>query len=284
MRRWFPLAVLAPALMLAGCPKGTLGDLGLEQFFPKITFDTLKVNKIDFQHVDTMVVFNVDNPNPIKLVFASFGYDFSLAGNPFLSGVQDDGFALEPKGSTKLKIPVSVKFKELIDMATDIKGKDEVPFRIAGTLGFNTPLGKIDVPLKQRGNFPVLRTPKVKFQKLRVGKLNLLKQSVTINLDLGVSHEQGKAMTFDKFAYALKFNGKKVTEGLVAQLGSVEPGAEKTVSLPIQLNLLDLGSTIVSAITNKTKLDVGLDAGMDVGTPFGVIPLHIDETGKMDVL
>jgi hypothetical protein len=70
---------------------------------------------------------------------------------------------------------------------------------------------------------------------------------------------------------------------VIDELASAKPGESGTISLPVTLNLLQLGATIVEAITQKTKLDVGLDATLAVGTPFGVVPLSIDERGKVDV-
>jgi LEA14-like dessication related protein len=280
----YALTLAVFALPLGGCAKGiNIPGLNLEQFMPKVKFKRLNVKDVDFQGIDTDFVFTIDNPNPIKVKLASFSYDLDLAGEGFLNGNNASGLALEPRGESKLVFPVSTQFADIIKLAGNLKGKDGVPFAFAGKIGFNTPLGEVKIPFKEDGTFPVVQAPKFAFKGVRVGKLNLLNQSATIEVDLGVSHKGGSAMDFSKFDYSLKFGGKKVIEGLIDDLATVQAGQEKTVTLPVQLNLLTVGTTVVQAITKKSKLDVGLDADLDVKTPFGVIPLHIDETGKLQV-
>jgi LEA14-like dessication related protein len=278
-----PLFILA-ALTLTGCEKiGSLEGLGLDQFLPKVVFKRLKVGAIDFQKIDTDFVFAIENPNPIKVKLSSFSYDLDLAGSGLIEGVQNDGLTLEAQGDSKLVFPVRVVWADLFKLVGDLKGKDAVPFSFRGSIGFNTPLGEIKIPFKDTGEFPVIHLPKFSFQGVRVGKLDLLKQSATVTVDLGVQHDGGSPLALTGFDYNLTFGGKKVIEGVIDELASAKPGESGTISLPVTLNLLQLGATIVEAITQKTKLDVGLDATLAVGTPFGVVPLSIDERGKVDV-
>ena len=50
------------------------------------------------------------------------------------------------------------------------------------------------------------------------------------------------------------------------------------MSLPIELDLFKLGKTMITALSSKTPVDVGLDAKVMVGTPFGDIPLDVAQT------
>lgn len=278
------LTPFLPLLALAGCGKiGDLSALGLDQFMPKVAFKKVKVTDLDFQQIQTDFVFAVENPNPIKVKLSSFSYDLDLAGVGLMDGTQADGLTLEAQGDSKLVFPVRVVWKDLFTLVTDTKGKDALPFTFRGSIGFNTPLGELKVPFKDQGEFPVVHMPKFSFKGIRVGRLDLLKQTASVNLDLGIQHDGGKALNLDGFDYALTFGNKKVIEGLIDHLAEAPGGEVSTVSLPIQLNLLSLGVTIAEAITSKTKLDVGLDARLTVGTPFGAIPLSINEKGKVDV-
>jgi len=277
-------ATLLPLLFLSGCAKlGPLEDLGLDRFLPKVKFKRLKVTDIDFKSISTDFVFEVENPNPIKVKLASFSYDLDIAGFNLLDGDQADGLTLEASGESRMVFPVRVVWTDLIGLVGDVRGKDELPFTFRGSIGFNTPLGEIKVPFKDAGAFPVVHAPKVSFQAVRVGKLDLLKQEATVHLDLGIRHEAASSMPLTGFDYSLTFGGKKVISGLVETLTEARPGQTSTVSLPVTLNLLQLGSVVVDAITKKTRLDVGLDARLSVGTPFGVLPLSINERGQVKV-
>lgn len=271
--------LLLPLLFTSGCPK--LG--ALDAFMPKVQFKRLDVKEIDFRHIETDFVFNVSNPNPIRVNLGSFAYDLQLGGERLIQGNDTDGLALKASGDSKMTFPVNVVFMDLIKLVGGVTGKDTVPFAFKGSFGFNTPLGQIKIPFREEGNFPVLQAPKIAFKGVTVGKLDLLRQTATLTLNLGVSHQGGKPVGLSGFDYAVKLGGRQVAEGLIAEVDDVPTGAERAIAIPLQINLLQVGATIVEAITRKTKLDVDLDAKLNVRTPFGVVPLSIDEKGQVKV-
>ena len=50
------------------------------------------------------------------------------------------------------------------------------------------------------------------------------------------------------------------------------------MTIPVDLNLLQAGTAIVSAIKDRDKIKVRLDADLNVDTPFGVLPLDFDKS------
>ena len=275
---------LLPLLSLGGCAwlerlQG-LSD-ALEQLTPTISYDRLDLNAVDFNGVEADFVFNIENPNPVALKLASLSYDLDLEGRDLLTGDQDDGLELGAQSTSQIEIPVSVAFSDVIGLVGELKGQDNVAFTISGGLGVNTAAGVIQVPFEKSGEFPMLRAPQFKFQKIRVAGLDLLQQEADLEVDLGVSHDQGSTMGFQSFDYELSFAGTAVADGAVAQLAQIPAGGEETVTLPISLKLVDLGSTIVNAITKKEALDAKLTASVDVDTPFGLVPFSFDTTDRI---
>lgn len=271
-------------LTLSGCAKGGgLGGLGIEKYLPTVKFDKFNVKDLSFEKIDTVFVFDVQNNVPIKLPLGSFSWNLDLAENSFLKGDNSKGFTLEPNASSKLRIPVTAVFKDLFTAIAGLSGKDTVPFKLSGKMGFDTPLGEIKLPYQSRGDFPVLRIPKIQIAKLRVDKLDVLGHTARLALDLNVSHEQASAMQFLDFDYAFKLGGKSLVSGVIRSLADVPGGQSEVVSIPINIDLLAAGTTIVSAITNHSKMDVGLDANMNVKTPFGDVPLKIASLSSLKI-
>src|SRR5690606_2121967 len=118
-----------------------------------------------------------------------------------------------------------------------LTGTDGAPYALTTKLGFATPLGEVAVPLRAQGTLPVLRAPKVNFQAVRVDKVNLLNQSATLAIDLGIAHEQATALKFSGFDYALTMSGSRLVEGKIAKLADVPAGKLQKVTLPITVNL-----------------------------------------------
>ena len=218
----------------------------------------------------------------MRLSLASFSYDLDLAGTDMLEGKQDEGFTLEAQGSSPLRLPVNVTFADAVSVVSGARGQDEVAFKIAGDMGFNTPIGPITIPYQEAGNFPVLRPPTFKMNKIRVAKVSLLKQTADIELDLTVTNDGAKPVGLGAFDYALHLGGTRIANGKIAELASAEAGTTP-VTLPITVQLVDLGKSVVEAITKKTPVDARLKATMQVDTPFGQLPLNIDKKAELPV-
>ncbi len=284
LHRSFPVVLLTAPLLLGGCAKGSLGGLGdLSSLMPKVRFHKFNIEKLSFETIDTVFVLEIDNPYPLGIDLGSFNWALALGGNDFLSGNDRKGSRIAPSATSKLRIPVSLNVMDIVNTVSDLSGKDAVPFRFSGKVGLNTPLGQIKLPYDAKGEVPVLKAPKFAFQKIRLDRIDPLGAKATIAIDLGVSHTAAAALQFTGFDYDLRLGGKKVISGLVQDLGDVQPGKTRTVSLPITIDLIAVGTTIAQAITGGGKIDVGLGAKLTVGTPYGAIPLSIDETGNLRV-
>jgi len=261
------------SFLVTGCAE-------VDQFLPKVKFNKLDVRAISFEQIETDFVFDVSNPNPIEIELASFSYALDLEAVQLFSGDNNEGFALANRGDTELLLPVDIVFADAWDTVSATRGEDNVDFGLNGHFGFNTPLGEMKLPYDEGGQFPALRTPTFSFESLRLTNLTIWDADLVI--DLGVVNEHESTLFFDNFDYGLDLGGKSVATGLV-QTFDVAGDTKGTVSLPINVDLLTAGVTLVDAIIGRGNLDVGLSAGVDVDTPFGIIPLSIDETGKIDI-
>lgn len=279
MRGWLHVWMLGLglALGLGGC-KGIANMPDLANVKPDVRFSDLKIKAIDFDGVDTRFVLEVRNPYPVGLKLTKNDWVLKLADQPFLDGSDSKGIDIAANGRSPLRIPVSMRWADAFRVASGVKGEDEIPFMLRTKLGFRTPVGNVEVPLRHEGVLPALHTPKISLKALRVEGINLAKQTANLALDLGVASDQGSNIGFDKFAYDIAFNGRRVINGRTSLAGI---GDSETLTLPIALNLLELGGGIANAIKNKGTLDVGLGANIDVATPFGVVPLNLDKAKSL---
>ncbi len=281
--RFAQLAVLsAVALGSAGCEE-------LDDYLPKLRFDTLDVDSIDFQEANVDFVFQVDNPNPVEVELSSFSYALGLEDVPLLDGNNEDGFGLEAAGESELRLPVNLGWQTTYETIQATRGKDNVGFGLGGHFGFDTPLGEARLPYNENGDFPALRTPKFRFKNLRATGVNILGGTAQLELDLGVDNEHGSTLFFDRFDYGIQLDGQPIASGLVNTF-DVQSDTEGDLCLPIEVNFVNAADTIISAITTGGRVDVGLDASMDVETPFKdltgepiIVPLTIDQEDALDI-
>ena len=275
--------LLIPLVLLAatGCDE-------LDPYTPDVVFQGLEIREIDFQDASVDFVFAVENPNPIQLGLSSFSYNFGLEEVPLLTGDNEQGFQLEPQGASDLVLPVDIVWADTFRLVQATRGVDNVGFGLDGHLGFGLPQNDFDVneirlPYQESGDFPALRTPNFAVKKLRVQNVNLLSQTATLALDIEADNDHGSNIAFDAFDYSIDLGGSNVANGLVGSLGAVGGASTEQFTLPLEINLLAVGDTVVRSIVQRKRMDVRLDAVMDVDTPFGIVPLGINERGQVQV-
>lgn len=268
-----PLA-LAPALLLGtGCEV-------LSEYLPTVAFDRLDVDSVDWDGASADFVFKIDNPNPIEVKLARFDYTLAFAEVEWLSGDDPDGLVLDASSGSELALPVTIEFETLYEVVQATRGLDTVPFGLAGSFGFNTPAGVVDLPYDAEGGFPALRTPSFAFAKVRVEDYDW--SSATVAIDLNVDNDHESTLDFTNFDYALELEGTDVGTGFLADLGTVDGAQTGTLSVPFTIDFLSAGTAIYDAITSG-EVDIGLTAATDVQTPFGAVPLSVDESGHVEI-
>ena len=270
--RFLPLLA---AVLATGCVKGTdLGALAdaLEEARPTVSLEDLALTALDFDGVEGDFVFAVDNPNPVSLEVSTFHYALSLNDQGFLEGTENKGIALAAGGGTQVVLPVALAFADLLEQLQVADGTDSVPYTLSGWFGVETPLGELQVPYEQAGAFPALRRPEIALSGLRLDSLDLLTQQATLAVDLDVTNPGG-ALSLADFDYDLVFEGQNVAGGGLQTLTALDAGASRTVTLPFTLNLRETATAVVTALTSgSARLDLGVAATADVGTPFGEVP------------
>jgi LEA14-like dessication related protein len=271
------LASLGLLLLAPGCEE-------LSQITPRVRFDDLEVEEIDFQQVDADFVFRVENPNPIGVRLARFEYGLALEEVPLVSGEEPEGLALPALDSARVRVPARLVWQEVWETIQATRGEDQVDFALDGSFGFDTDWGPIDLPYDASGRFPALRTPRFQLGRLRVARVDVLRGEATVALDLNVDNDHGSSLIFSNLDYGIQLGGRDVADGLLPSLGTVPGATEGTVTVPLTVNLVQAGASIIDILDGGGRVDLGLDATVDVDTPFGPVPLAVDERGQVEVV
>jgi LEA14-like dessication related protein len=312
--------LLLSMLTATGCTSGKGGFLS--GFVPSVEFERLEVIDIDFEHVETDFVFNIDNPNPVGFRIDSFNYALSFADVEFITGDNPDGLVLNPDNDSEATLPTNIVFLDIYDMVQAARGDDHIGFGVEGDFGIrlssdtvileeedggDTAEGQagsssitededgyvVNLPYDAGGDFPALRKPNLSFRKIKVTDLTL--DSLNFALKFDVDNEHASNLTFTRFAYDLSLGGGEAISGVVDNLEEIISGSEtddeinpssvenKILSIPIEINNLEVVTSLGALLLNNDKLDIQFGAATDVDTPFGLVELSIDEQGEIDV-
>lgn len=291
-------------LLGTGC-ETLANDPYFSQFIPSIKFDSLQVNEVNFQEIDTEFVFAIDNPNPVGLDIDQFSYNLAFSEVDWMDGDNPDGLLIDADGESKVSLPTHIVFSDLYDMVQASRGADSLPFALNGDFGVrldsstivtsetsasDTNEGElITLPYDADGDFPALRRPNFSFSKLKVKDFSW--SEIDLSLEFDVDNEHASNLIFQRFSYDLDLGGNSVISGVADNLEEIIHGIDEETStdvnrklkIPISLSTSDIGQSLISVFTGGGNLSLGFNAVSDVDTPFGLVELNIDETGNVDV-
>ena len=255
-------------------------DFELDPYLPTVTFDNLEILDVKWEGVEADFVFNVNNPNPVDVNLARFDYGLAFQDVEWLNGDSPEGLALGASGSSELALPVSFQFQDLYDLVQAVRGQDNIDFGLQGSFGFDTPAGPIDLPYAEAGDFPAPRKPGISLNSLKVQDIALTGADLSLKLDVDNAH--GSALGLAALDYDLSLSGVELGSGYIADLGTVDGDSQTRVAIPVHVDFLGSAAALYSVLQGE-KLDVDLRATLDVDTPFGVLPLTVNEFGQVNV-
>ncbi len=277
-------AVVLAVLLLPGC--AILQQLGqsLEAYRPRVSVDSMKLTGISWDSVDLAFALKIDNPNPLSVSMDSFRYTFDVEGKRALAGDQTSGVQLKSYGTSSATLPVKLAWKQLIALGAQLRGKRDLGYALNGALGFQTPLGHVDVPWQKQGRMPALQKPDIRPAGLRLGNVDILGGRAQLLLDLDVSNaDGGGAVDLSGFAFDVKLGGRQAAHGAVSQLAAVPAGQTRRATLPLNLRLADIGLAVAKAVTGHGTVPVDLSGTAQVKTPFGTFPLTVARSKTLSV-
>lgn len=302
MKKFFLLSFV---LLGTGCETLAKDPL-FSQFIPTIKFDSLQVNEVNFQEIDTEFVFAIDNPNPVGLDIDQFSYNLAFSDVDWMDGDNPDGLLIGAEGESKVSLPTHIVFSELYEMIQASRGADSLPFALAGDFGVRLDSSTIvtaessasdtrnegeliTLPYDADGEFPALRRPNFSFSKLKVKDFSW--SEVDLSLEFDVDNEHASNLIFQRFSYDLDLGGNSAISGIVDNLEEVIHGideenaeaANRKLKIPITIDSVEVISNLWSVFSSGGRLNLGFNAVSDVDTPFGLVELNVDESGNVDV-
>ena len=141
---------------------------------PRVAFVGTEMTGLSFERVDLMFDIAVQNPNPLGIRLAGFDYDFLINGNSFISGDQQEGIEIRAQGEHTVHLPVSVAFVDLYEIFQNVKDKGRSAYELNCGFSFDLPiLGDVRVPVSTKGDFPLLKLPRVSVDNLSLKRLGL---------------------------------------------------------------------------------------------------------------
>lgn len=252
LRRRPALALgLLGLLLLAGCANLSKLLSGAFQR-PRLSFKRADVANASLSGATVNLVYDVENPNPVGLNLAQVSYAFFVEGKQVVAGTPPDGMRLKANGGSELVFPASVKFADLVPVVSTFLTKDQAAYKAEGSVGIRTPLGVLSFPLSHQGSFPVPKLPQVTLAPPRIRSLSF--SGATVEFPLTITNRNGFPLPINGLTGALNIAGNNVGTLSTGDLGSFAAGAERQVTLPLQINFARAASAAAALRSGSAQV------------------------------
>jgi LEA14-like dessication related protein len=254
------------------------GDLPLLQA-PKISVPSLGIERADFEGVEVLCKFNVDNPNAFPIPFPNVNWDYSVNNTSLLKNSLAGTGTLPAKASTpvEIKVDVSYSYLQLFDAIRSLANVSETPSLMNISADFLLPaLENSAAALNIPGVLPLLRKPELRFAGISPRNISLQRAEFLITWE--VENKNSFAMNIDLFDYDIEVNGVRWARGSIEAPPKLNPNKIATVPVLITLNSLDMIRELTTIMSRRgdvsylcggnMKLSGGLPGLEAVDMPF----------------
>ena len=220
---------------------------------------------ISFDKVDLVFELEVENKNPIALNLAGLDYDFKIEKQSLVSGTTAKAIKLKAAAISPIQLPVTLKFDDLKKLSGELSNKDKLAYDLQTTFNIMLPLiGKYAIPVSKQGELPVPKVPDIKLKGVKIKNLSFTTADLVAQVE--VSNPNDFSMALKSFNYQLSINQQKWGQGKIAQSGNIPKKGKGVIDIPVQLNLLSIGSAAASLLQKKSPLEYQLTGNATVDT------------------
>lgn len=266
--RKIALALLLPVLA-TGC--AGLKDFARSAFQePTLTFRSASLQSLDLEGATVSFLFDLQNPNSVGVDVARANWAIELDQTRIAAGDLPTGLKVPANGTAPVAFPVRLRFRDVPGIIALItNGRDELPYRLSGSIGVRTPIGIVDLALSHADNLRLPKLPDFTVEGLSVKSVSLT--TVSLALQLRVKNSNGFPLPVSALDYSLSIGGSRVAQAEGARIAGVPSASSTVVEIPVRVNLISLGLA-ASNLVQGGDVDVQLSGKANVAG----LPLPLD--------
>lgn len=262
-------AALALSLLASGC--SFLSQLLRSAFVPpEVQFKGVTLGAVTLGDATLNLTWEVRNPNPVGVSLASLEYAFSVEGKQVVAGKPANGLRIPSQGTAELSFPATVRFQDIAPVLQTFLEKDYATYRAQGSVGLETPVGVVTLPLQYEGQFEVPKAPRVEFLPPRIQNVTLM--SATVEFPLNVTSRNSYVLPV-RTSGGVEIAGARVGE-LAADLSQVQPRATQRISVPLTIYFAQAAQAALALRSGSAT--VGFNGTLQSGPAS--VPLQFQQT------
>lgn len=246
---------------------------------PTLKYDKTQFIAADFDSLKLNIGFKLHNPNAIGLKLDGYALKFAVDGLTLVDGVVAQAVDMRAGSTAQLIIPVTLRWAEII---SKIKGgfNDDLPWKLAGDVRMNSPIGQLKLPYNVDGKLPVIKIPNIFPSGIKIAKASL--SGVDLDIEIGMANPNKRAIGIGSFSNAVTLGGAPITTMRLNDTMKVGGGGQQTKSVRVSLSTAQVGMGLIQTLLAGKGVQVGFAGGASIDTGFGAIPLSFNKTASLN--
>jgi LEA14-like dessication related protein len=254
------LALVTCFALLSGCAEvGKLAAAAVDP--PRLTFRSVELRSLDLEGATLGFNFDVENRNSFGLDVAKITYGLEVEGTRVTAGDIPGGLKLPARGTAPLTFTSRFRFRDVPGIASLLGKRDSVRYRLSGSVGVQTPLGVLELPMSHEDRVNLPRAPRFSLEGLSIRSASLSR--VALEVRLRVTNPNGFPLPAGKLDSALSLGGAQVARVNERALSAVAGNGSAVIAIPVQLDLGEAGRAAVELVRGS-RVDVSLRGAADV--------------------
>ena len=256
--------------MLMSCSSidSILDQVGAKK--PSVKITGLKLTALSFEKMDLLFDIQINNPNNFGIQLSGFDYQLTANQRELLNGKQDKTISIPSANTETIQIPATLSSTELIKLVKDLVAQDSLPCSLSAGFDFNLPvLGSVRIPAEFQTNLPVLKTPVVSVQSIKLDRLNL--DGADFIVKLNIINQNPFHLDILSCEYQLSVKNSSWINGEIFKPLTVSEKAERLLPVGIHLNLVEMGKTLYRELGNDAPMDYMIKGHLKFSTPVALL-------------
>jgi len=136
---------------------------------PRITVKGTSLVGLDSSGVDIEFHLGISNPNTFDLSLLGYTYDLRVMALPLSTGSTQQTVIFPSGKETDLRLPVHLKFSDLLEIIKRQPDLDKLPYRMNARLHLEYPWGEMVIPVEKHDTLivPEQYRPEAAINRLR---------------------------------------------------------------------------------------------------------------------
>jgi LEA14-like dessication related protein len=227
----------------------------------------------------------VKNRSFLKIEIDTMKYKVSLFNKVYLQDIKCIGMVLTSNDIDTLDLAIKIPLKEILkDIKAERKLGDSASYSINIFLQYSTIFGKAEIPINRTAKIRIPQPPDIEVVELSSRRIR--RKTIRAIAKIKITNYSVVDLTIKEMKYSMKILDHGDLKGKFGKAIKIKPKAATYVSIPIEINVKNIGKTFFQVLMNKDKYDyvLTLNGILESTDPFKEsFLIDLTKNGKMEL-